>query len=115
MWSNRRMSEYKDRWIECTDSALVVRGYYFPWGSKRIPYASIKSLDRFAMTALRGKGRIWGSGDFVHWANLDPRRPTKSVGFYLDVGRRIIPFLTPDDPDAFEQVLRAHITPAPGR
>jgi hypothetical protein len=108
------MSEYKDRWIDCTDSAIVVRGYYFPWGSKRIPYASIKSLDRFAMTALRGKGRIWGSGDLVHWANLDPRRPTKSVGFFLDVGRRVIPFLTPDDPDAFEQVLRAHITPAPG-
>ena len=49
-WSNRTVSEYKDRWIECTDSAIMVRGYYFPWGSKRIPYASFKSLDRFAMT-----------------------------------------------------------------
>jgi hypothetical protein len=107
------MSEYKDRWIECTDSAVLVRGYFFPWGTKRIPYSQIRSLDRFAMTALRGKGRIWGSGDLRHWANLDPRRPTKSVGFFLDVGRRVIPFLTPDDPETFERVLRAHIQPAP--
>ncbi len=113
--SNGGVSEYKDRWIECTDSALLVRGYYFPWGTKRIPYASIKGFDRFTMSARRGKARIWGSGDFRHWANLDPGRPAKSVGFFLDVGRRVVPFLTPDDPDAFERVLRAHIHPAPAR
>jgi hypothetical protein len=99
------MSAYQDRWIECTDTEVRVRGYYFPWGTKRIPYASIRSLDRFTLTALRGKGRIWGSGDFKHWANLDPRRPTKSVGFMVNLGRHVIPVLTPDDPDAFEKVL----------
>ncbi len=106
------MSEYKDRWIECTDSELVVRGYYFPWGTKRIDYTAIESLDRFTMTALRGKGRIWGSGDLRHWANLDPGRPRKSIGFFVNLGRRVIPFLTPDDPDAFERVVRAHMNPA---
>jgi hypothetical protein len=107
------MDGYKDGRIECTDSDVLIRGYYFPWGTKRIPYASIRSVDRFAMTALRGKVRIWGSGDLRHWANLDPRRPRKSVGFFLDLGRRVIPFLTPDDPDAFEQIVRAHLRPAP--
>jgi hypothetical protein len=58
---------------------------------------------------VRGNWRIWGSGDFKHWANLDPGRPKKSVGFFVDVGRRVIPFLTPDDPDAFEQAVRGHI------
>jgi hypothetical protein len=107
------MSEYKDRWIECTDSEIVVRGYYFPWGgAKRISYAAVVSLDRFTMTALRGKGRIWGSGDFRHWANLDPGRPRKSIGFFVNLGRHVIPFLTPDDPDAFERVVRSHIAPA---
>jgi hypothetical protein len=100
---------YQDRWIECTDTEIVVRGYYFPWGTKRIPYISVRSLERFEMTALRGKGRIWGSGDLRHWANLDPGRPRKSVGFFLDVGRRVIPFLTPDDPDQFEQIVRGAI------
>ena len=107
------MSEYQDGRIECTGSEVRVRGYYFPWGTKRIPYASIRSFDRFTMTALRGKGRIWGSGDFRHWANLDLGRPRKSVGFFLHVGGRMIPFLTPDDPEAFERVLRQHLDAGP--
>ena len=28
------------------------------------------------------------------------------MGFYIDVGARIIPFVTPDDPDAFEAAVR---------
>jgi hypothetical protein len=107
------MSVYRDRRIELTDRDVVVRGYYFPWGTKRIPYSSITSLERFAMTARRGKARIWGSGDLRHWANLDPQRPNKSVGFFLDLGHHVIPFLTPDDPDAFEQALRPHLHPTP--
>jgi hypothetical protein len=100
---------YKDRWIELTDHDVVVRGYYFPWGTKRIPYSSIRSLERVAVTPLRGQWRIWGSGDLRHWANLDPRRPRKSVGYFLDLGRRVVPFLTPDEPDAFEEALRPHL------
>jgi hypothetical protein len=107
------MSLYKDRWIELTDHDVIVRGYYFPWGAKRISYSSITSLDRFTMTALRGQWRIWGSGDLRHWANLDPGRPKKSVGFFLDLGRHVIPFLTPDDPEAFEQALRPHLQSTP--
>jgi hypothetical protein len=102
------MATYQDPKIECTDSEIIIRGYYFPWGGKRIPYSSVRSLDRFDMTALGGKGRIWGSGDLRHWANLDAGRPKKSVGFYIDVGARIIPFVTPDDPDAFEAAVREH-------
>jgi hypothetical protein len=107
--SNGVVRTYKDRRIECTDREILVRGYYFPWGTKRIPYTAIRSLNRFAMSALHGKGRIWGSGDLTHWANLDLRRPTKSVGFFLDLGRRVIPFLTPDDPDEFEQAVKSHL------
>ena len=59
--------------------------------------------------AVAGKYRIWGSGDFTHWGNYDPQRPGKTVGFFLDVGGRVIPFVTPDDPDAFEQALRPHV------
>jgi hypothetical protein len=103
------MSLYQDRWIELTNHDVIVRGYYFPWGTKRIPYSSIRSLERFTMTAWRGKDRIWGSGDLRHWANLDPQRPRKSVGFFLDLGRHVIPLLTPDDPEAFEQALRPHL------
>jgi hypothetical protein len=108
------VSAYEDRWIECTDTELLVKGYYFAWGdfgwaTKRIPYRSIKSVERFDLTRWRGKYRIWGSGDFTHWGNYDPQRPKKSVGFFLHLGGHVIPFVTPDDPDAFEQALRAHV------
>src|ERR1700685_1000754 len=87
------MSDYHDPRIECTDDALLIHGYYFPWGTKRIPYTAIHSLDRFTLSLRNGKGRIWGSGDFKHWANFDAGRPKKDVGFRLDVGGRIIPWV----------------------
>ena len=102
------MSEYRDGRIECTPTEIRIRGYYFPWGTKRIPYSSVRSVERFTMSALKGKGRIWGSGDFRHWANYDPRRPGKDVGFFLHLDGRVVPWVTPDDPDAFEQVVRSH-------
>jgi hypothetical protein len=49
--------------------------------------------------------RIWGSGDFVHWWNLDPRRPRKSVALVLDVGKRVKPTITPADPTTVERIL----------
>lgn len=107
------MDPYHDRWITCTNEEVQVRAYYFPWGTKHIPYGSIRGMRRVTLTALRGKGRIWGTGNFKYWASLDPKRPTKSVGFVLDLGRAVSPFLTPDDPDAFEQAVRAHASIGP--
>ena len=45
-------ASYKDRWIECAADAVVIRGYYFPWGTKRIPYQSIREVRRVP-TAIR--------------------------------------------------------------
>ena len=91
---------YDDGRIRCTADQIQIRGYYFPWGTKRIPYTAVRSIERFTMGRglLNGKGRIWGSGDFKHWANLDPGRPRKSVGLFLELGKAIVPFVTPDDP-----------------
>lgn len=101
------METYRDRWISCTGDGIQVRGYYFPWGTKRIPYGSIRGMRKVTMSTLRGNARIWGTANFKYWANLDPRRPTKSVAFIMDLGRGMSPFLTPDDPEAFERVVRA--------
>jgi hypothetical protein len=99
-------STYRDRWIECTPGGISIRGYYFPWGTKHIAYRSIRSLKRVELTALRGKGRIWGTANPRYWASLDPQRPNKSVGLILDLGRYVRPFITPDDPDAVEAIIR---------
>jgi hypothetical protein len=103
------MQAYRDRWITCDDKEIRVRAYYFPWGTKRIPYGIINGMRRVTMDVLHGRGRIWGTGNLRYWASLDPRRPSKSVAFILDLGRRVSPFLTPDDPDAFERAVRGHV------
>jgi hypothetical protein len=100
--------DYGDRWIRCTPDAIEIRGYYFPWGTKRIAYGSIRSLRRVEVGAFTGRGRIWGTANFRYWANLDPSRPRKKVGLILDVGRRVHPFLTPDDPHGFEAAVYDH-------
>jgi hypothetical protein len=70
---------YRDRWIECTADAIKIRGYYFPWGTKRVPYSSIDSVWRVTMAPLRGKGRIRGTASPRYWASLDPRRPANTL------------------------------------
>jgi len=102
------MSDYHDRWIECTPDEVLIRGYYFPWGTKRVPYRSIRSVRRMQLGAFSGRGRIWGTSDPRYWASLDPGRPRKQIGLILDLGRRVHPVITPDDPDAVEAVIREH-------
>ncbi len=53
---------YDDGRIACTDGGLLIRWYYFPVGTKRIPYDGIKRVVRDRV----GQGRIWCTGDLVH-------------------------------------------------
>jgi hypothetical protein len=100
---------YDDGGVACTEDALVIRRYYFPFGDKRIPYGRIELARRERMGGLTGKYRIWGSGDFVHWYNLDAGRPAKSVQFILELSsRRVSPVITPRDPDAVAAELATH-------
>ena len=105
---------YHDTWITCTDDAIVIRWYY-PWGSKRIPYAVIRSARRVDLGTFRGNLRIWGTGNPRYWASLDPGRPRKSAALILDVGTSVRPFLTPEDVRAVESILieRAHLASVP--
>ncbi len=97
---------YADRWISCTPTGIDVRGYYFPWGTKHIPYAAVRDLQRVDLTAARGRARIWGTANPGYWAGLDPKRPRKSTALIFDLGARVKPFLTPDDPDTVEAIVR---------
>jgi hypothetical protein len=98
---------YDDGRISCTSAGLVIRMYY-PWGSKRIAYKDIRSVRRREIGALSGQLRIWGSGDFKHWLNLDPGRMKKRSALDIGLGRRVMPVITPDDTDRVVAVLRAH-------
>lgn len=108
------MSDYHDATVQCTDSAVELRGYYVPWGTKRVPYDSIRDVQRVETSALRGRARIWGTANPGLWANFDPSRPKKKIALILDLGRKVKPFITPDDPDVVESIIRerAHLGPA---
>ncbi len=100
---------YRDRWNSCTATELQIRGYYFPWGTKHVAYRQIKGVRRVEMGLLTGKGRIWGTASPGYWASFDPRRPTENVGLVLDLGKRVKPFITPDDPETVERLVRERV------
>src|SRR5689334_22241641 len=103
---------YDDGLVTLDSDGLTIRRYYFPFGtSKRISYIQIKGVQERRMGPLTGKGRVWGSGDFRHWAPLDLRRPLKEKALILDLGSWIKPVITPDDPDRVLSLLQEQILP----
>jgi hypothetical protein len=63
--SNSRVTEtYDDDTIVCGTDRLEIHSYYFPFGTKRVPYTQIKGLQRIEIKGLRsGKWRFWGTGN----------------------------------------------------
>jgi hypothetical protein len=96
---------YREKELICGTDALEIRHYYL-WGSKRVPYDSIKGVQRVSLSALKGRARIWGTANMGYWANLDTSRPSKKEGLILDLGKGVKPFITPDDVDEVESILR---------
>ncbi len=106
---------YRDRWIECTTKAVIIRGYYFPFGTKKtIPYERIREVRVVPMGPFTGQGRIWGSGDLKHWAHIDTKRPRKRTALLLDVGSFFVPVITPDDPAKVKEIIEARVPTATG-
>jgi hypothetical protein len=97
---------YDDGAIRCDDQDLTIRHYYL-WGTKRIAYSSIKGVQVLPLTGIQAvrRWRLWGTGDFIHWWNLDRRRPRKNTALVIDVGCRVRPTITPDDPEAVALIL----------
>ncbi len=98
---------YDDGRISCDETAVII-GWYYPWGRKRVPYATIRGVTERRLSGVRGRWRVWGSGDLVHWYNLDGNRPRKTVALELDTGRRVRPVITPDDPAAVAAIIAEH-------
>jgi hypothetical protein len=99
--------EYDDGLIECSTDGLVIRRYGPFLGSKRIPYTEIREASEFELNALR-RWRLWGTADPRRWFNLDWGRPHKRTAFLLDLGTRVKPVITPDDPQRLAAVLGSY-------
>jgi hypothetical protein len=89
---------YRDSLIAIRDGTLVIGRYYFSTGAKHIRLAAITGVQEYAMTKATGRWRTWGSGDLIHWFNLDPGRRHKQRAFIIDLGRRAKPVITPTTP-----------------
>lgn len=107
---NEHEPAYDDGGIVCDDRGLTIRRYY-PWGAKHIPYSAVHGVTKLPLTGPNSvrRWRIWGSGDFLHWWNLDTHRPDKNLALVLDLGHWVRPTITPDDPGVVERILAEHI------
>jgi hypothetical protein len=93
---------YDDGTIVCGPEGLEIHSYYFPFGTKSVPYSQIQGLQRVEVRGvMSGKWRFWGTGNPRYWANFDGKRPKKKAAFVVDLGRGVSPIVTPDMPDAF--------------
>ncbi|HTT00387.1 MAG TPA: hypothetical protein VMI33_27615 [Streptosporangiaceae bacterium] len=100
-------AEYDDGRVACTGTGLLIRHYYFPLGSKHVPYTTISEVRQIQLGAM-GRWRIHGSNDFIHWFNFDPRRPRKQAALVVYTHGQVRPVITPDDPDQVAVVLASH-------
>lgn len=101
---------YDDGRIACDQTGLVIRWYY-PWGAKRIPYSTIRGVTELPLSGRNRvrRWRLWGSGDLVHWWNLDAHRPSKSVALVLELGHRTRPTITPDQAETVKRIVEERL------
>lgn len=91
---------YDDGLVRLDDDGITLRRYYFPWAtSKHIRYQDVRGVQARPMTWLTGKGRLWGTSSFRYWLPLDTKRPSKDTLVVLDLGGKVKPAFSPDDPD----------------
>lgn len=65
--------QYSDKLIEIGQDSILIRNYYFPFGSKRVYFSDIERITVHKPTLLSGKYRYMGTGDFRTWFSPDNR------------------------------------------
>lgn len=104
---------YDDGRVMLDARGITLRRYYFPFGtSKHIPYGRVRAVRTQPMSWWTGKGRIWGTAHPGYWLPLDRSRPHKDTLLVVDLGGRVKPAFSPDDPDRVREILsaRARVT-----
>jgi hypothetical protein len=101
---------YDDGGLRVDADGITIRRYYFPWaGPKRIPYSAIRQVEARPMGWLTGRGRGWGTANPGYWFPLDVRRASKGTLLIFDLGRRVKPCATPNDPGRVIELLRPRV------
>jgi len=104
---------YDDGLVMLDGKGVTLRRYYFPLArAKHIPYARIRKIDSRPMNWWTGKGRLWGTTHPGYWFPLDLSRPRKSGVIVLDLGGRVKPAFTPNDPERVAAIVSQQIQSA---
>ena len=103
---------YRDDVVKLNDSQVVIRHYYWPFGSKRVPYTSIAGYHRRPLKAWHGQFRVHGIDQKGRWYSRDRHRGEKETAIDLSIGRRIRPVLTPHDVEKVTEILDNQIARA---
>lgn len=106
---------YQDRLVAVTDSEMVFRCYYFPFGGARhVALNQIERIETRPPSLAFGSWRLWGGGPRT-WFPLDLARPSRDTIFvaWLRGGFIRIGF-TVERSREFMQMLQARgLLPAP--
>ncbi len=98
---------YQDNLIEITDDSIILKHYYFPFISKKILFADIKSIEAREPTLMNGAWRLWGTGTLTAWFPIDFLRPTRDKIFFITYKTQSIKSgFTVEDSNRVKKILR---------
>jgi len=101
---------YDDGVLLLDRTGVTLRHYYFPWaGSKHIGWSAIRRVQARPMGWLTGKGRLWGTANPGYWLPLDTRRGRKTTLLVFDIGTRVKPCVSPNQPERVLELLREQV------
>ncbi len=99
---------YSDHLIELSHDSILLRDFFYPFGSKRVVFSKIDHVLVMRPTLWTGKYRIYGTGDFRTWFGPDMSRASRDRIFVLHPKRGWWRMgFTAVDSAAVEKILRA--------
>jgi hypothetical protein len=107
---------FSNDFVKCYLDRLVIRLYYFPFGSKTVHYGKIQSCELMDMRDLGfGKSKLWGMALTPIWWHCDFSRNSRRYYILLDTGHWPKIGLTMDDDDTVKlyQILKDKIAKNP--
>ena len=106
------MTRYEDDSVLLDDEGVTIKNYRKRHDDKRISYRTIQDFELFEMGFWSGRHRLIGLsfGRPRNWFPWERNRRDKRIAVSLDVGKLILPTVTPDDPDAVAAILSEQVT-----
>ncbi|MGM0559342.1 MAG: hypothetical protein ACQEVA_23360 [Myxococcota bacterium] len=101
---------YEDRYLVLDESALTIKHFYAPMGSKRVAYEDIESVYEDELNFWSGKWRFGGPRRLPQWFHVDWYRPGKDTCIVVETTDYLDPVLTPENHEKVLAILQQHVS-----